>query len=117
MQTSNYQTTSLKPYIDKYGWENIRHIVLVDDLSKNQAIKLEGLLIEEATRQGFCINKNGSGYIYRDKMKEYRREYYREYRKRTEWKKYKHDYGQKPENKERQREYMRKYNEKKKALK
>lgn len=115
---SNYKDCSLGPYIEEYGWENIRHVVLKDGLTKDQAIKLEGLLIEEATRQGFCINKQGSGGKRSDNPKEYRREYnqnpevkerQREYQKTEKYKEYQREYYQRPDVKERQREYQREY--------
>ena len=99
-QPSSYKDCSLGPYIDEYGWNNIRHIVLKDGLTKEQAEQLEDLLIQEATRQGFCINDNRSGGKARDNIREYQREYY----KTEKWKEY-------------QREWQRKYRLKKKALK
>lgn len=115
---SNYKTSSLRPYIEKYGWDSIRHVVLKDGLTKEQAEQLEDLLIQEAKRQGFCINKNGSGGIARDNPKEYyreyektekRKEYHREYNKTEKYKEYQHEYQklyrQRPEVKEKRRIY------------
>ena len=104
----HYKNNSLGPYIEKYGWNRIRHVILKDGLTKEQAVKLEGLLIEEATRQGFCINKQGSGYKWRDNPKEYKREYNREYDKKRR---------QTVEYNEYQRKYQHQYRLKKKALK
>lgn len=114
-QPSHYKTTSLQPYIDKYGWENIRHVVLKDGLTDKQAEQLEGLLIEEAKRQGFCINEQGSGGRWRDNPKERQREYFREYRKTEKYKEYQREYEKtekrKEYNREYQREYQREYNQ------
>lgn len=118
---SQYKTHSLRPYIEKYDWDNIKHVVLKDDLTRDQAIKLEGLLIEEAKRQGFCINKNGSGGRWRDNPNKCQREYYntekwKEYRR--EWQReYSKKHRQTDEYKEYQREWQRQYRLKKKALK
>lgn len=107
-QPSNYKKTALQPGIEEFGWKNIRHVVLIDGLTEEQSVKLEGLLIEEATRQGFCINKQGSGGKWRDNPKEWQREYQREYDK---------EHNQTEKRKEYQREWQRQYRLKKKALK
>lgn len=77
---SRYITTSLKPYIEKYGWENIRKVVLCDGLTEMQARQLEDLLIQEATNSGFCINKERSGGEWgsnrKKKEKEHNKKYY-----------------------------------------
>lgn len=111
---SHYKSTSLQPGIEEFGWENIRHVVLKDGLTKEQAEQLEDLLIQEATRQGFCLNERRSGGRWRDnrkncmfelerskKRKNYRNDYYKVYRQKEEYKKY-------------NREYQRKYRLKKK---
>lgn len=111
-------------YINEYGWQNIKHVVLKDGLTKEQAEVLECLLIDEATRQGFCINNRRSGGIKRDNVNAYQceinkciehKEYMREYEQRPERKEYKRKYYERPEVKERQREYMRQYYLKKKG--
>lgn len=106
---SKYKTKYLGLYIKKYGWDNIKHLILKDGLSKEQAEQLEGLLIQEAKRQGFCINKNGSGGKSRDnkrewrreyeqrpevkqRIRDYQREYKREYQKTEKWKEYHREY-------------------------
>lgn len=66
-----YKNKAIYPYIEKYGWDNIRKVVLCDGLTEDQAIKLEGLLIEEARKGGWCINKLSSGGKWRDNPKEY----------------------------------------------
>lgn len=123
---SKYKDCSLGPYIEQYGWENIKHVVLIDGLTEDQSIKLEGLLIEEATRQGFCINDRGSGGKWRDNPTEYQREYDQRPERKEYHREYQKLYRQHPEVKERQREYrktekykeyQRQYRLKKKALK
>lgn len=121
---SHYKTSSLRPYIEKYGWDNIKHVVLKDGLTKEQAEVLECLLIDEATRQGFSINKHRSGGIKRDNVNAYQREinkciehkeYMREYEQRPERKEYKRKYYERSDIKERQREWQRQYYLKKKG--
>lgn len=115
---SKYKDKTLGPYIEKYGWKNIKHVVLKDGLTEDQARKLEGLLIEEAKQQGFCINDRRSGGIKRDNLKEWRRDYYNT----EKWKDYYREYNRewfreyrKTEKcKEYQREYQRQYRLKKK---
>ena len=61
-----YKTTSLQPYIEKYGWENIQHIVLFRDQTKEDALWIEDFLIETAREDGVCINKQRSGLISKE---------------------------------------------------
>lgn len=102
---SKYKNCSLQPYIEKYGWGNIRHVILKDGFTEDQARKLEGLLIEEAKRQGFCINDRRSGGIERDNPKEYKREY----SKTEKWKEYDKKRNQTAKRKEYNRNYQREY--------
>lgn len=67
---TNYIDGSFRPYILKYGWDNITKKVLADGLTHDQAIILEGLLIKAAKEAGFAINENDSGYVTAD-MKAY----------------------------------------------
>lgn len=126
-QPSSYKTTVLGPYIKQYGWENIRHVVLVDGLTEEQSVKLEGQLIEEATRLGFCLNEKGSGGKSRDNPKEYKREYRQrpgvkerqrendKKRRQTEKRKeYNREYEKTEKRKEYHREWQRQYRLKKK---
>lgn len=62
-----YKDKSVWKYIEQYGWENIRKVVLKDGLTKEQALQLEDLLIQEARKGGWCINERRSGLI---KMKD-----------------------------------------------
>lgn len=81
---SNYKSTSLQPYIEKYGWENIRKVVLCYNLTEDQALLLEDLLIQEARKGGWCINDRRSGgnrqTEWRKERVELKREYDKQYR-------------------------------------
>lgn len=72
---SNYKGKSLYSYIEKFGWENIKHAVIQDGLTKEQAQKVEGYLIKRAKADGFSINQIGSGgwTKNKEKLKEYKR--------------------------------------------
>ena len=70
----HYKRTALQPYIEKYGWDNIQHIVLFKDQSKENALWIENFLIETAREDGVCINKNRSGLV--SKEEGYKQEYY-----------------------------------------
>ena len=61
-----YKTTSLQPYIEKYGWENIQHIVLFRDQTKEDALWIEDFLITTAREDGVCINQRRSGYVSKE---------------------------------------------------
>lgn len=76
-----YKGTELYPYIEQYGWNNIKHIVFKDGLTPKQAEQLEGLLIAQATIDGWCINKYKSGINARDSIKEYHKQYYKQHKK------------------------------------
>ena len=70
----HYKGTALQPYIEKYGWDNIQHIVLFRDQTKDNALWIEDFLIETAREDGVCINKQRSGNIRREEG--YKQEYY-----------------------------------------
>ena len=63
---SLYKGTSLYPYIEKYGWDNIQHIVLFENQSKENALWIEDFLITTAQEDGVCINKNRSGLVSKE---------------------------------------------------
>ena len=58
---SGYKETSLFPYIEQFGWENLEKVVLIDGLTREQALKWEDRLICMYTKLGCCINKQRSG--------------------------------------------------------
>ena len=70
---AGYKKTALQPYIEQYGWDNIQHIVLFRDQTKENALFIENFLIETAREDGVCINKNRSGNV--SKEEGYQREY------------------------------------------
>lgn len=96
-----YNETSLKPYIDKFGWDNIQHKILFTNQTKDNAFFIEDFLIKTAEDDCVCINKNKSGLITEDWNA-----YMRKYRdiNREKCKSY-------------MRNYMRKYNRRKKCIK
>ena len=73
------KTTELQPYIEKHGWDNIKHIVFKDGLTPKQAKQLEDLLITQAKIDGWCINKQGSGWYKKDNPKEWHKQYYKDH--------------------------------------
>ena len=73
---AEYKRTALQPYIEKYGWDNIQHIVLFRDQTKENALWIEDFLIETAREDGVCINKQRSGLV--SKEEGYQQQYYEE---------------------------------------
>ena len=73
---AGYKGTTLQPYIEKYGWENIQHIVLFRDQTKEDAIWIEGFLIQTAREDGVCINQRRSGNV--SKEEDYNQQYYQQ---------------------------------------
>ena len=71
---AEYKGTALYPYIEKYGWDNIQHIVLFKDQTRENALWIEDFLITTAQEDRVCINKNRSGNV--SKEEGYRQEYY-----------------------------------------
>ena len=60
---AEYKGTSLYPYIEKFGWDNIQHIVLFKEQTRENALWIEDFLITTAQEDGVCINKQRSGLI------------------------------------------------------
>ena len=94
-----YKKTSLNPYIDKYGWENIDHAVVFETCDYQMSRKIEGQLILFYSSIGKRINHHRSGLVFSDG--------------KTAWQldKMHND----PDYAERQRQSMRKYQRKKLA--
>ena len=63
---AEYKRTALQPYIEKFGWDNIKHIVLFKDQTKENALWIEDFLITTAREDGVCINKQRSGLISKE---------------------------------------------------
>ena len=115
---AGYKGTALYPYIEKYGWDNIQHIVLFKDQTRENALWIEDFLITTAQEDGVCINKQRSGLI--SKEEGYSQEYYeqnkdkfKEYYEQNK-DKFKEYYEQ---NKEQIREYQKQYRQRKKEEK
>lgn len=106
---AEYKGTALYPYIEKYGWDNIKHIVLFRDQTRENALFIENFLIETAREDGVCINKHRSGYV--SKEEDYNKNHCNQYYKQNREKelKQKQDYYQK--NREKRLEYQREYRE------
>ena len=108
---AEYKRTALQPYIEKFGWDNIQHIVLFKEQTKENALWIENFLIETAREDGVCINKNRSGNI--SKEEGYSQEYYEENKQQIlEQQKQYHE-----KNKQQKREYNRQYYQRKKKEK
>lgn len=86
-----YVSCSLYDYIEQYGWENIEHLIITDNLTKDQAKHWEERLIKLYSELGCLINKIHSGNCTAD-IKEYNRQR-----------------SQQPERKEYMRHYLKKY--------
>ena len=71
---AEYKRTALQPYIEKFGWDNIKHIVLFKEQTRENALWIEDFLIETAREDGVCINKKRSGLVSKDEG--YKQEYY-----------------------------------------
>lgn len=97
---STYKKTSLKPHIEKFGWKNLKHQVLLRELTYEEAKKTENMLILTAREDGVCINGQLSGFVSSDKN------YIREQNNIRQKKSY-------LKNREKKLEYQRKYNERK----
>ena len=128
---SLYKRTALQPYIEKFGWDNIQHIVLFREQTRENALWIENFLIETAREDGVCINKNRSGNISKeegysqeyyeqnkDKFKEYYeqnkdkiREYQQEYCQKNKDKKQDYDKQYYEENKDKKLKYQQEYYE------
>ena len=115
-----YKGTALYPYIEKYGWENIKHIVLFKDQTKENALWIEDFLITTAREDGVCINKKRSGNVSKEEgYNKNQMKYLREQNHENEVRKQKQYYEQNKDkrreyyeqNKDKIREYQRDYRE------
>ena len=95
----HYKRTALQPYIEKYGWDNIQHIVLFRDQTKENALWIEDFLITTAQEDGVCINKQRSGLVSKE---EGYQQQYREQNKQQILEQQKQYYEQ---NKDKKRQY------------
>ena len=106
---SSYKETALQPYIEKFGWDNIQHIVLYENLTYEDALKIEDSLIISGWEKGNCINKRRSGNISKeeDYNKNQSKQYY-ETNKGQILERHKQYYEQ---NKDKKLEYQQQYRE------
>lgn len=132
---SSYKGTSLKPHIDKWGWKNIQHNVLMRELTYEEAKRTEDMLILTGWEDGVCINETRSGLITSDKneyvrnwskenpekcmvkQQTYRKNHHEKYLETSRkynmrWRENNREHSRKY-----QRDYMRKYRENKKQQK
>ena len=127
---SLYKGTALQPYIEKYGWDNIQHIVLFKDQTKENALWIENFLIETAREDGVCINKQRSGLVSKEEgykqeyyqqnkeqMREQHKQYYQKNREKLLNKQKKYQDEHKDKIREYNREYIRKSRKRKKLEK
>lgn len=84
-----YKDMSLWPYIEKYGWENIEHAVVIDGLTYEKSREVEDMLIHMYWSLGCGINKVRSGLVKvlnpdynKEKCKAYQAEHRNEIRDR-----------------------------------
>ena len=104
-----YRKTALQPYIEKFGWDNIQHIILFENQTKENALWIEDFLITTAREDGVCINKNRSGSVSKEEgyYKNKSKQYYEQNKEQI--KEQKKQYIE--QNKEQIREYQREYRE------
>ena len=103
-RTGQYNKCSFRPYIEKYGWDNIQHNILMRELTYEEAVKTENMLIKTGREDGVCINKIGSGLISKNR-KEYRLNYNENHKE--DLKKYRKIYNHGDKHKD----YIKKYRE------
>ena len=103
---AEYKRTALQPYIEKFGWDNIKHIVLFKDQTRENALWIEDFLIETAREDGVCINKQRSGLV--SKEEGYKQEYYQQNKQQI--REYQQEYCQKNRDEilEQKRDYYQK---------
>ncbi len=68
--------------IEKHGWKNVKETleILLETENRDEAIKLEGSLINQYKNQGNSLNNYKSGNVFKTNPNEYRRKWVREYR-------------------------------------
>lgn len=86
---SLYKGSGLYPYIEKFGWKNIEHMVIQDGLTKDDALWLEDWFIRKSKLDGFCVNIFNSGGKTHEK--EVKQKYYKEWREKNKEKKAEYD--------------------------
>ena len=107
---AEYKGTALQPYIEKFGWDNIKHIVLFKDQTKENALWIENFLIETAREDGVCINQRRSGLV--SKEEDYNKNQCNQYYKQNREKELEQSRQRYQKNREKRLEYQREYREK-----
>ena len=117
---AEYKGTSLQPYIEQYGWDNIQHIVLFREQTRENALWIEDFLIETAREDGVCINKQRSGLVSKEEgYNKNQMKYLREQNHENEVRKQKQYYEQNKDkikqyyeqNKDKIKQYQQEYRE------
>lgn len=68
---SHYKDISLYSYIEKFGWDNIKHEVIYTCDDREEALEIEDEMIQYWREKGCCINKQRSGLIVVSDVKGY----------------------------------------------
>lgn len=127
---AEYKGTSLYPYIEKFGWDNIKHIILFENQTRENALFIENFLIETAQEDGVCINQRRSGLVSKEEgydkkqskqyyetnkgqVQERHKQYYQKNReKELEWRRQRYQKNRDEINEQRRQRYQRKKEEK-----
>lgn len=70
-----YKGTALWLYIEQFGWDNIKHVVVIDGLTYKKSREVEDMLIHCYKSLGRCINQRRSGLIEVSDHQTYIRKY------------------------------------------
>lgn len=62
---AKYKGKSLEPYLDE--WDSMEKTVLIDGLTREEALKYEDNIIRALSMNDLCINKQRSGLITNDR--------------------------------------------------
>lgn len=115
---SLYKGKSLEPYLSE--WDSMIKTLLVDNLTKEEALKYEDNIIQALKMNDLCINERRSGLIkisdenaYHKELKKTNTEYHERCKQRTkQWQENNPDYNKqwRENNREKYNEYMKQYN-------
>jgi len=102
---SAYKRTALEPYINEFGWRNIKHEVIYTCEDRTEAFEVEGDMIDYYDDKGVLINKVRSGLLCTTNRQEYDKQYRDEHKNEiSEWHKQYYKY-----HKEERTAYKRQY--------
>lgn len=107
-----YRGTSLRPFIEKFGIENLKKEVIKDGLTKQEAQELEEELRQFYLSKGIVINKQPSGGEW-SKLgeKEYRKKHYQEHKEEYSERMKKYRESHKEEDSENHKQYYQEHKE------